>query len=128
LKDGDEMKYIHYDAEGDILSVTFVEAKGQTHTGVELSENIVLYYNPETEEPLGLVLLSYRALLQASAQAPLTLEGLVRAPARIRKTVISLLQRTPVTSFLQLVEAHDTEPPTSRLSQVFTPAALEAVT
>ena len=122
------MKYIYYDAEGDILSVTFVEAKGQTHTGVELSENIVLYYNPETEEPLGLVLLSYRALLQASAQAPLTLEGLVRAPARIRKTVISLLQRTPVTSFLQLVEAHDTEPPTSRLSQVFTPAALEAVT
>jgi hypothetical protein len=29
------MKSIHYDAEGDILSVTFVEAEGQKHTGVE---------------------------------------------------------------------------------------------
>ena len=122
------MKNIHYDAEGDILSVTFVEAKGQTHTGVELSENIVLYYNPETEQPLKLVLLSYRALLQASAEGPLKLEGLVRAPAKVQQTVISLLQRTPVTGFLQLVEARDKEPPTSRLSQVFTPAALQAVT
>jgi hypothetical protein len=127
LKDGDGMKYIHYDAEGDILSVTFAETEGQTHTGVELSDNIVLYYNPKTEEPLGLVLLSYRALLQASAQVPLPLEGLARAPARVRETVMSLLRRTPVTSFLQLVETHGQEPPASRLSEIFTPAALQAV-
>jgi len=121
------MRYIHYDAEGDILSVTFAETEGQTHTGVELSDNIVLYYNPETGEPLGLVLLSYRALLQASVQAPIPLEGLSRAPVEVRETVISLLQHTPVTIFLQLVEARDQEPPTSRLSEIFTPAALRAV-
>ncbi len=121
------MKYIHYDAEGDILSVTFTEAKGQAHTGIELSDNVVLYYNPETGEPLGLVLLSYRALLRASAQAPLPLEGLACAPAKVRETVMSILQRTPVTSFLRLVEVRGIEPPTSRLSEIFTPAVLQAV-
>jgi uncharacterized protein YuzE len=34
------MKYIHYDAEGDILWFTFDETEGQAHTGVELSDNL----------------------------------------------------------------------------------------
>lgn len=122
------MRYIHYDTEGDILSVTFAEAGGQAHTGVELSDNIVLYYNPRTGEPLELVLLSYRGLLRASARAPLPLEGLARAPAKVRETIVSILQRAPVRDFLRLVEAHSRELPTSRLSEVFTPAALQAVT
>ncbi len=121
------MKYIHYDAEGDILSVTFAEAEGQKHTGVELSDNIVFYYNPQTKEPLGLVLLSYQALLRASAQPPLPLEGLANAPAKVQETVTPLLQRAPVTNFFQLVEAPGKKSPTSRLNQVFTPAVLQAV-
>jgi len=122
------MKYIHYDAEGDILSATLAEAEGQTHIGVELSDSIVLYYNPETGEPLRLVLLSYRALLRASAQAPLPLEGLARAPAKVQETIMSMLQCTPVTSFLRLVEARNREPAASRLSEIFTPAVLQALT
>ncbi len=121
------MKYIHYDAEGDILSLTFDETEGQAHTGVELSDNIVFYYNPETREALGLVLLSYRALLRASAQSPLPLEGLARAPAKVQEIVTPLLQRAPVTSFFQLVQSPGKKSPTSRLSQVFTPAVLQAV-
>ena len=119
------MKYINYDAEGDILSLTFLEA--ETHTGIELSDNIVFYYNPETEESLGLVLLSYRALLRASAYKPLPLDGLARAPKNVQQVVISLLQRAPVTNFLQLVEIRDKKFPASRLSQVFSPSALQAV-
>ena len=119
------MKYIHYDAEGDILSVTFADSEGQTHTGVELSDNIVFYYNPETRKPLGLVLLSYRALLQASTLTPIPLEGLAHAPFKVQQIVIPLLQRAPVTSFFQLVEAPGVQ--TSRLSKVFTPALLQAV-
>ena len=49
------MKAIHYDAEGDILCVTFAEASDQMHTGIELADNIVLYYNPETGKPLQLI-------------------------------------------------------------------------
>jgi hypothetical protein len=121
------MKCIHYDAEGDILSITFAEVEGKTHTGIELSDNIVFYYSPKTKEPLKLVLISYRALAQASAQVPLRLEGLARAPAQVREAVVSSLQRAPVVGFFRLVEAQGKEPPTSWLNEIFTPAALQAV-
>ncbi len=117
------MKAIHYDAEGDILSVTFTESGEQNHTGIELSDNIVLYYNPETEQPLKLIVLSYQGLLQA----PILLDGLAQAPVKVRATVTALLQRAPLTAFMQFVEAHDTTPPTSRLHEIFTPAALYTV-
>ncbi len=123
----DKMKYIHYKAEGDILSLTFEEIEGQVQTGIELSDNIVFYYNPETREALGLVLLGYHALLRASEQSPLPLEGLSRAPAKVQEIVTPLLQRAPVTSFFQLEQSPGKEFPTSRLSQVFTPVVLQAV-
>ena len=117
------MKYIHYDAEGDILSVTFSESKGQAHTGIELSDNIVFYYNAEKREAVGLVLVSYRALLRASRQSALPLDGLARAPLNVQQIVIPLLQRAPVSRFFQLVESPGVR--TSRLSQVFTPTVLQ---
>jgi len=121
------MKAIHYDAEGDILSVTFIEAKEQRHTGLELSDNIVLYYNPETKTPLKLVLSSYRELLQASTRAPIVLDGLAQAPVKVRATITALLQRAPLTAFLQVVKAHEQAPLTGRLYEIFTPAALQTV-
>ena len=52
------MKAIHYDTEGDILTVTFSEANALSQRGIELSDNIVLYYDAATDEPLSLILLS----------------------------------------------------------------------
>ncbi|MEA3352088.1 MAG: hypothetical protein U9Q82_15900 [Chloroflexota bacterium] len=121
------MKAIHYDAEGDILSVTFAETQEQRHTGLELSDNIVLYYNPETEKPLKLVLLSYSALLQTSAETPILLDGLARAPVNVQATVIALLQRTPLTVFMQTVESHGQTPLTSQLYNIFTPNAVQTI-
>ena len=121
------MKAIHYDAEGDILSVTFTAIEGQRHTGLELSDNIVLYYSAETETPLKLVLLSYRALLQASSQAPILLDGLALAPVRVQKIVTALLQRAPLTAFLQVIKTNDQTSLTSRLHEIFTPSTLEMV-
>lgn len=121
------MKSIHYDAEGDILSVTFVEAEGQAHTGIELTDQIVLYYNPETTKPLQLVVLSYRALLQASRRSPLRLDGLARAPLKVRTAVTGLLQSAPLGAFFQLVEPQGVTPLTSRLQEVFAPAMLQTV-
>ena len=122
------MKAIHYDAEGDILSVTFSEATGQRHTGVELSDNIVLYYNPETEKPLQLILVSYQAMVEASQQAPILLDRLTQAPAKVQATITALLQQTPLTAFLQLVSVQGKLPLTSRLHEIFTPATLQTVT
>jgi hypothetical protein len=122
------MKAIHYDAEGDILSVTFTEANGQKHTGVELSDNIVLYYNPETEQPLKLILLSYQKMLQASVKKPIVLDGLNQMPVKVKASIVALLQRTPITAFLQLDETHDNKPLASRVREVFTSSMLQMVT
>ena len=121
------MKAINYDAEGDILSVTFSETKEQSHTGVELTDNIVLYFNPETEQPLALILSSYQAMMQASAQTPLSLDGLAEIPAALQTTILNLLQSAPLTGFLQLVEMPIKTPPTGRLHQVFSPTTLQTV-
>ena len=121
------MKAIHYDAEGDILSVTFAEAGEQPHTGVELTDNIVLYYDPVTEKPLKLILVSYQAMLRASEQTPILLEGLAQAPAKVRKTILSLLQHPPLTAFIQLEEARNNAAPTSRLHEIFAPMTLQTV-
>ncbi len=119
------MKAIHYDAEGDVLSVTFAEARTQQQTGIELSDNIVLYYNPETNAPLQLILLSYQAMVQASSQQPILLEGLANAPLKLQKTIAKILTSAPISAFLQLVEEGDSKPPTSRLREIFTPATLQ---
>ena len=68
------MRGIHYDAEGDILSVVFAESSHAGHTGIELADNIVLYYNPETDQPPELILVSYQALVRASEQRPIRLD------------------------------------------------------
>ncbi len=121
------MKAIHYDAEGDILSVTFAEASGQPHTGVELTDNIVLYYNPNTGKPLKLILVSYQAMLHASIQTPILLDGLAQAPAKVYTTILHLLQHAPLTAFIRLEEVRDRSEPTSRLQEVFTSTTLQSV-
>ncbi|MFN8492017.1 MAG: hypothetical protein U0350_30730 [Caldilineaceae bacterium] len=121
------MKAIHYDAEGDILSVTFAEAGEQAHAGVELTDNIVLYYNPDTEKPLKLILVSYQAMLRASEQSPILLDGLAQAPAKVRKTILYLLQQSPLTTFIQVEEGRAHATPTSRLHEIFAPTTLQSV-
>jgi hypothetical protein len=121
------MKAIHYDADGDILSVTFAETGEQQQTGIALSDNIVLYYNPTTEKPLQLILVSYQAMLAASAQTPILLDGLAAAPIKVRNVLLSLLQRAPLAAFLQLDAGSDQAAPASRLREVFAPATLQTV-
>lgn len=128
FKNGESMKAIHYDAEGDILSISFVESGERGHTGVELSDNIVLYLDPVTKQPLTLILSSYQAMLLAHAQAPLLLDGLDRIPVTLRGTILKLLQQTPLSSFLQLVDAPLLTAPGSRLRDVFAPTILQTVT
>lgn len=121
------MKAIHYDAEGDILSVTFAETGQQNHTGVELSDNIVLYYNPDTEKPLKLIMVSYQAMLQESRQRPLLLNGLVETSPKVRAMILNLLRHEPLTAFFQLREGDHQATPTSHLHEIFTPTTWQAV-
>lgn len=122
------MKAINYDAEGDILSICFVEIDNHPHTGVEFSDNIVLYLDPVTEQPLVLILSSYQAMLQVHGNTPLPLDGLEKMPLALQTTILKLLQRTPLNSFLQLVDAPLPMHYASQLRNVFAPAVLQTVT
>jgi hypothetical protein len=121
------MKTIHYDAEGDILSVTFADSSRTTHTGIELADNIVFYYNSDTGQPLELVLVSYQAMVRASAQTPIVLDGLARTPAKVRATILALLQSAPLSAFLQVADDRGKKMPTGRLFEIFTPMTLQTV-
>jgi hypothetical protein len=71
---------------------------------------------------------SYQAMVEASRHAPILLDSLAQAPAKVQTSVIALLQQTPLTAFLQLSGAQGKLPLSSRLSEIFTPAALQMVT
>ncbi len=120
------MKHLHYDIEGDILAVTFAE--GQPHLGVELSDNIVLYYNPQTAEALKLIVLSYQALLQASKNKPILLEGLATMPVQVRQIVIAMLQHPPLVNFLYLENRPTLKLYQSHLCQIFIPTWESVIT
>jgi hypothetical protein len=118
------MRNIDYDLEGDILTVTFAESKGRVHTGVELTDNIVLYFDPTTEEPLQLILISYRRLLEAQ---PLRLDRLNEVPDDLRAAALRLVCRAPVANFLRLEEGRRTVP-AGRVTEIFLPTVLGAMT
>ncbi len=117
------MKALHYDIEGDILSVTFAEDTGLATVGVELSDNIVVYYDPETEQPLKLILISYQAMVHASAKMPIELDGIDKLPKQRQATIARMLSRSPLTTFLQL-EVHS--PSMTHLPQLFASTAWQA--
>ncbi len=120
------MKNIYYDVEGDILSITFTEAEGQSHSGIELTDNIVLYFNPQTGQPIKLILLSYRRMLMVSAEQPIPLDGLADLSVDRRQMVLHIISRPPVKNFLD-VEDTEEAVPVARLVGIFEPTALEPV-
>ena len=66
-------------------------------------------------------------MLRASVQTPILLDGLAQAPAKVRTTILNLLQRAPLTTFIQLEEGRERSAPTSRLDEIFAPTALQSV-
>jgi hypothetical protein len=98
-----------YDQEGDILSLFFNDVKGQRNTGVELNDNIVLYFNPDTEEALCLIIIDYSKMLARTdrgEQKVFPLYGLSKLPPEVRATVLRILRSAPVNEFLAVEEAY----------------------
>lgn len=92
---------IRYDEEGDILYISF--RPGQKAMGVNLTEHILLRFDPETKEAVGLTLLDYSRLIQPTEVGPRSFPfvGLDRLSAELRQTVITLITTPPVNQFLK---------------------------
>jgi hypothetical protein len=98
-----------YDREGDILSLFFKDVKGQRNTGVELNDNIVLYFNPDTKEALCLIVIDYSKMIARTDRGEwgaFPLSGLSRLPSEVKATVLKILTSAPVNEFLAVEEAY----------------------
>jgi hypothetical protein len=96
------MKELYYDAEGDILTVNFPPAEAKKETGIEITDNIVLYFDTIEEKPLQMILISYSRLVAYSRRNPLELKKLSKYPKRLQRIALKLIQQAPVSHFLEL--------------------------
>ncbi len=91
-----------YDKEGDILEIFF--QKGHGGVGVDLTENIVLRYNRDSQEPLSLILISFSHLIQPTQYGPpsFRLTALADLPIDMQQVVLKILDSAPVNHFLKM--------------------------
>jgi len=116
------MRDIHfsYDEEGDVLYIAF--HKGRKATSVSLNDNMVLRFDPETQEAVGLTLLDFSRLVEASG--PLPLWRLAELPATLRDMVWTVLTRPPISLYLCVTTPPTEAHPAAILAQQFSLADL----
>ena len=92
-----------YDEASDTLSIVFAE--GEHATGIELTDHILLRYKKQERRIVGITLLDYSLLIQATeiGQKGFPLTGLQEVSPETRDTVLYLLKQPPVTDVLTLI-------------------------
>ena len=118
------MRNFYYDAEGDILTVTFSDAPKEEATGIELHENVVLYFTPDQEKVLELILISYNSILKNSK--PLRLNALRKLQPDWQQRILNLLQQEPAINFLRIEKSDATATPALYIKKVFDPDIMKA--
>lgn len=92
---------ITYDAEGDILYLTFGEPTAAT--GYQLSDQILLRVDPRTQRAAGLTIFNYS--IHVSTARKLPLPGLEEDQA-VKPALLRLLTTAPVGHFLRLTKTN----------------------
>ena len=93
---------IRYDEPSDTLHVSF--APGEAATGVELNDNLLLRIDKPTRRAVGLTVLNYSLLAQATEVGPrsVPLTGLADLGDEMRDMALAILRSPPVNEFLLL--------------------------
>jgi len=90
-----------YDREGDILEIILHSAEATC--AIELTENIVLRFDWDTNEPLSLSFISFSRLLQRNQFGEVHFQLLTDEwPDEARDKILAMLQKTPLSEFLKL--------------------------
>lgn len=92
----------NYDEISDTLYVSF--APGETATGIELNEHILLRLNKPERRAIGLTLFEYSLLAQRTEMGPRSfpLTGLAALSDELRGLVLEILLQSPVNELLLL--------------------------
>ena len=88
---------ITYDPEGNILYVTFGQPAAST--GYQLSDQILLRLDPNTQRATGLTILNYSYHASASREIPLP--GIEEHPD-VKPLLLGILGSSPVSQFLSV--------------------------
>ncbi len=93
---------ITYDEISDTLYISF--APGETATGIELNEHLLLRINRRDRRAVGLTVLNYSLLAQPTELGPrsVPLTGLAALAPDLLELVIELLRTPPVEPLLAL--------------------------
>ena len=91
---------LNYDETSDTLYVSF--APGESATGIELNEHILLRVNQAERRAIGLTFFEYSILAQQTEIGPRSfpLSGLQNLGAELRELVLEILTKPPVTEIL----------------------------
>ena len=92
----------NYDELSDTLYVSF--EPGETATGIELNEHILLRINKQERRAIGLTFFEYSILAQRTEVGPRSfpLTGLAELSNELRAIVLEILLRPPVSEILLL--------------------------
>lgn len=90
----------NYDEISDTLTISFFP--GESATGIELNDNILLRINKQQQYAVSLSIFNYSILAQKTETGlrSLPLTGLQELSAALRETVLAILLKKPLSDFL----------------------------
>ncbi len=105
-----------YDEEGDILYISF--GANRRASTVSLNDNIVLRYDPQANEAVGMTIIGFSDLLALEGEGKqLPLRNLTELPNKRGKLVKKLIIQPPVSFYLHVSEGSSLL--TTRLARKF---------
>jgi len=93
---------ITYDPEGDILYITF--GQPAPATGYQLSDQILLRVDPQTQRAAGLTIFNFS--LHAQSVESMCLPGIEEDP-EVKSYLLQILTSAPIAHFLDVVEGKE---------------------
>ena len=116
------MRDLHfsYDIDGDVLYIAF--DKGRKASSVSLNDHMILRFDANTDEAVGLTLLDFSRL--ASTEQVLPLSRLDEFPVELCNKVWAILKSPPVSRYLHIVSLADAHMPGASLVRQFSLAEL----
>jgi uncharacterized protein YuzE len=107
------MKDLHfsYDQQADVLYIAF--DKGRKASSVSLNDNLLLRFDAQTGEAVGLTVLDFSRLMREPGT--LSLSRLDEFPAELQKLVWKILKSPPVNHYLRVISPTEDQRPAADL-------------
>ncbi len=90
--------HLSYDQKADVLYIAF--EKNRRASSVSLNDSLVLRFDAQTRQAVGLTIMDFSRLVKSPTALPLT--RLDEFPAELRDLVWDILTRPPISHYLRV--------------------------